>query len=93
MVYLFPVALEIRHRVQSALCEKLGFSAEKAGLLVSRAPAAVAGFSRRSDALAAMTELTDYGIPVSLVPDSSPDADVSPGRSLIGWLSGHGPAS
>ena len=93
MVYLFPVASEIRQRVQSALCEKLGFSADKAGLLVSRAPAAVAGFSRRSDALAAMTELTDYGIPVSLVPDSSPDADVSQGKSLIGWLSGHGPAS
>lgn len=83
MVYLFPVAPEIRQRVQSALCEKLGFSAEKAGFLVSRAPAAVAGFSRKSDALAAMTELTDYGIPVSLVPDSSPDAGVSQEKSLI----------
>jgi len=93
MVYLFPVAPEIRQRVQSALCEKLGFSAEKAGFLVSRAPAAVAGFSRKSDALAAMTELTDYGIPVSLVPDSSPDAGVSQEKSLIGWLSGHGSAS
>jgi len=93
MIYLFPVASGIRHRVQSALCEKLGFSSEKAGLLVNRAPAAVAGFSSRSDALAVMTELSDHGIPVSLVPGSSSDADVLQGRSLIGWLSGHGPAS
>ncbi len=93
MVYLFPVASEKRHRVQIALCERLGFTAEKAGLVINRAPAAVAGFSRRSDALVAMTELTDCGIPVSLVPGSSSDTDVLQRRSLIGWLSGHGPAS
>jgi ribosomal protein L7/L12 len=93
LVYLFPVVPHAVSRVQSVLSETLGFSLERAQQFISKAPVAVAGFSRRSDALKAIAELADNGTPVSLVPGSSVYAEVSAGRSLVGWLSGHGSVS
>ncbi len=90
LVYLFPVASEDSEKVQSILCESLELSQKKVQKLIKNAPVALAGFSERIDALVTMSELTDHGIPVSLVPGSSSSMDPSPGRSLFGWLNGHG---
>jgi len=93
IVYLFPVALKDMEQVQTVLCESLHLSKKKAQKLMSDAPVALAGFSQRIDALVAMAELTDLGVPVSLVPGSTSNQEPSPGRSLLGWLNGHGRTS
>lgn len=93
LIYLFPVAPEEKERVQNVLCDFLGISPEKVDQLIRKAPVALAGFSERIDALVAMSELADYGIPVSLVPGSSLNTDTVPERSLSGWLNEHGRTS
>lgn len=90
LIYLFPVAHDDRKKAHSVLCKLLNLSPEKAQHLIDNAPAALAGFSERIDALVTMSELADYGIPVSLVAGSSSNMNSSPGRSLFGWLNGHG---
>ncbi len=93
LIYLFPVASEERERVQNVLCESLDFSPERAHQLIRNAPVALTGFSERIDALVAMSELADHGVPISLVPGYSSNADPVPGRSLFGWLNEHGRTS
>lgn len=93
LLYLFPVADDEREQVQRILCEVLDLAQEKVHEFMERAPVAFAGFSERIDALVAMSELTDRGVPVSLVPGSSYSKESVPGRSLLGWLNGHGRTS
>ncbi|MCD4708746.1 MAG: hypothetical protein K8S62_13515 [Candidatus Sabulitectum sp.] len=93
LIYLFPVAPEEEERVQNVLCESLDISPEKASRLIGNAPVALTGFSERIDALVAMSELADHGIPISLVPGYSSNTDPAPGRSLFGWLNEHGRTS
>lgn len=92
-VYLFPIASKDLEQVQTVLCESLDLPKKKVQKLMSDAPVALAGFSQRIDALVAMAELTDLGVPVSLVPGSTSNPEPSPGRSLLGWLNGHGRTS
>lgn len=93
LLYLFPVAENEREQVQRTLCEVLDLTPEKVQKFMERAPVAFAGFSERIDALVAMSELTDRGVPVSLVPGSSYSKESISGRSLLGWLNGHGRTS
>ncbi|MCK5035626.1 MAG: hypothetical protein KAS73_07030 [Candidatus Sabulitectum sp.] len=93
MVYLFPVASRDFELVQTVLCETLDLSKEKAQKLISNAPVALTGFSQRIDALVAISELSDLGVPVSLVPGTTSNPEPSPGRSLLGWLNGYGRTS
>ena len=93
LIYLHPVAVEERERVQGVLCEFFVFSKDKAERLIRSTPVALAGFSERIDALVTLSELAEQGIPVSLIPgyssSSLPVADTSPGASLFGWLNGY----
>ncbi len=93
LLYLYPVADHEREQVQGTLCEVLDLTPEEVQKFIERAPVALAGFSERIDALVAMSELTDRGVPVSLVPGSSYSKESVPGRSLLGWLNGHGRTS
>ncbi|MEA3266949.1 MAG: hypothetical protein U9P42_08400, partial [Candidatus Fermentibacteria bacterium] len=93
MVYLFPVASRDSEQVQTVLCETLDLSKERAQKFISKAPVAITGFSQRIDALVSISELTDLGVPVSLVPGTTSNPEPSPGRSLLGWLNGHGRTS
>ncbi|MCK5842188.1 MAG: hypothetical protein KAH31_08470 [Candidatus Sabulitectum sp.] len=93
MVYLFPVASRDFEQVQTVLCETLDLSKEKAEKFMSDAPVALTGFSQRIDALVAISELSDLGVPVSLVPGTTSNPEPSPGRSLLGWLNGYGRTS
>ncbi len=93
MVYLFPVASRDLEQVQTVLCETLDLSKEKAQKFISNAPVALTGFSQRIDALVAISELSDLGVPVSLVPGTTSNPEPSPGRSLLGWLNGYGRTS
>lgn len=90
LIYLFPVTPGDEKRVADLLCKLLNISQEKVEQLIKNAPVALAGFNERIDALVAISELTEHGIPVSLIPNSSDKIDSSQGQSLFGWLNGHG---
>ena len=90
LIYLFPVSSEEEERVQRVLCSLLGFSPASAYEIIRSAPVALTGFSERIDALVTIKELTSHGIPVSLVPGSSINAENPTERSFFGWLNGHG---
>ncbi len=90
LIYLFPVSPEEEERVQKVLCSLLDISPAAAQKVISRAPVALTGFSERIDALVTIKELTSHGIPVSLVPGSSLNAENAAGKSFFGWLNGHG---
>jgi len=89
LVYLFPVSPSDIDHTETVLSESLGLSNARVKQLIKNAPVALAGFSERIDALVAISEFAAHGIPVSLVPGSSPGMDQAPGGSLFGWLNGN----
>lgn len=93
LIYLFPVATDDRDRVERILCESLDISPERAEEIISEAPTPLAGFCERIDALITLSELSEKGIPVSLIRESADQIQLPARKSLLSWLNGLGHTS
>ncbi len=89
LIYLFPVSESRKDTVVQELGSLLQYSEEKVLALIEKAPVPLIGFRERIDALVALSELSQKGIPVSLISDVNSNPPPNQ-KSLLGWLNGHG---
>ncbi len=89
LIYLYPVSKSRRDTVVRELESIFKYSKEKVLELIEKAPVPLVGFRERIDALVLLSELSQKGIPVSLISDTNGNPPPNQ-KSLLGWLNGHG---
>ncbi len=88
-VYLYKVAETEKQQAITVLSHYLKIPILKVQNFIQATPVAILGFTQRIDALVAITELSDQGLPVSLFSGTDHSELPVQENSFLGWLSEH----